>query len=114
MWLAGLVPATTSPANVGAVVWQPPQSPLLGWAESKAAEGLESPAAVLVLAIIPRYGAAWWQVWQLGTAVPTVLCPDSVRVGALILADPRVKPPVFRLAVVWQPDPLQSSEPIGM
>jgi hypothetical protein len=31
-----------------------------------------------------------------------------------MLADPRLKPPALRLPVVWQPEPLQSSVPIGM
>ena len=39
--------------KVGVVVWQPLQSPLVGWFLSSVASGRESPAAVAVLAIIP-------------------------------------------------------------
>ena len=30
-----------------------------------------------------------------------------------MLALPSLKPPVFTLVIVWQPEPLQSSVPIG-
>jgi hypothetical protein len=43
-----------------------------------------------------------------------VLWPAAVSVGALMLATPSLKPPGLTLAVEWQPEPLQSSVPIGM
>src|SRR5215469_11132391 len=95
MWFAGLVPLTTSLANVGVVTWQPPQSPAVGCCESSALEGRESPAVVPVLAIMPRYGALSWQVWHAATALATVLWPGTVSVGLLILALPMRKPPGF-------------------
>ena len=42
-----------------------------------------------------------------------VVWPAALSVGALMLAVPSLKPPVFTLAAVWQPEPLQSSVPIG-
>src|SRR5260370_481927 len=48
MWFAGLAAQATSLAKVGVVVWQPLQSPLVGWALSTAV-GRESPAVVEVL-----------------------------------------------------------------
>ena len=53
MWFAGLLPPVTLLVNVGVVVWQPLQSPVVGWLLSKAV-GRESPAAPAVLAIMPR------------------------------------------------------------
>ena len=38
----------------------------------------------------------------------------TLSVGVLILALPSLKPPAFTLVTVWQPEPLQSSVPIGM
>src|SRR5256885_17207458 len=52
MWFAGLALPVWSVAKVGVVVWQPVQSPLVGWFLSNAV-GRESPAAVEVLAIMP-------------------------------------------------------------
>jgi hypothetical protein len=71
---------------------------------------------VFVLAIMPRYWALWWQVWQPLTppAPPMVVWPATVRVGVLMFAVPMLKPPGLTLAVEWQPEPLQSSVPIGM
>jgi hypothetical protein len=40
--------------------------------------------------------------------------PATVSVGELIFADPMLNPPLLTFVVVWQPEPLQSSEPIGM
>src|SRR5213082_3921363 len=99
--------------KVGAVVWQPLQSPVVGCTLSKAC-GRESPQAVALLAIIPRYGPVSWQVAQLLTAAATVVCPATVRVGLEVLATPSLKPPALTLPVVWQPEPLQSRLPNGM
>jgi hypothetical protein len=52
MWLAGFAELLTLVVKVGVVVWQPAQSPLVGWPLSKAV-GLESPAALAELAIMP-------------------------------------------------------------
>src|SRR4029077_9877156 len=92
------------------------QSPLVGWLLSSVAVGRESPAVVFVPATIPRYCALWWQVWQPETppAPPMVAWPATVRVGVLMLAAPSLTPPALTLAVLWQPEPLQSSVPIGM
>ena len=54
MWLAGLVPLETLVENIGVIVWQSPQSPVVGWSLSSVAFGRESPAVVEVLAIMPR------------------------------------------------------------
>ena len=43
-----------------------------------------------------------------------VLWPATLSVGALMLATPSLKPPGLTLAIEWQPEPLQSSVPIGM
>jgi len=69
-----------------------------------------------VLAIIPRYGAVSWQVWQPLTppAPPMVVWPATVSVGVAVLAAPIRKPPGLTLAVEWQPEPLQSRLPMGM
>ena len=40
---------------------------------SSVVEGRESPAVVDVLASMPANAALWWQVWQLVTAVATVV-----------------------------------------
>ena len=53
MWLAGLAVLLTLVANVGVVVWQALQSPVVGWFLSNAV-GRESPAALALLASIPR------------------------------------------------------------
>src|SRR4029077_6716553 len=92
------------------------QSPLVGWLLSSVAVGRESPAVVFVPATIPRYCALWWQVWHPGPprAPPMVAWPATVRVGVLMLAAPSLNPPALTLAVLWQPEPLQSSVPIGM
>ena len=45
--------AVTSLAKVGVVVWQPMQSPLVGWFFSSAAMGRESPAVLVVPASMP-------------------------------------------------------------
>ena len=71
-------------------------------------------AAVAVLASMPRYGALSWQVWQAPTTPTTVACPATLSVGLAMFALPSLKPPAFTLVVVWQPEPLQSSVPIGM
>ena len=53
MWLAGLVLLPVwLVTKVGLVVWQPLQSPLVGWLLSSAV-GRESPAVVAVLASMP-------------------------------------------------------------
>lgn len=52
MWFAGLLPLVTLDANVGVLVWQPLQSPLVGWLLSRAV-GRESPAEVELLATMP-------------------------------------------------------------
>jgi hypothetical protein len=52
MWFVGFVALLTFEANVGVLVWQPPQSPLVGWLLSKAV-GRESPAVVAELATMP-------------------------------------------------------------
>src|SRR5215472_6497227 len=115
MWLAGLpAPPLRSLAKVGVVVCQLPHSPLVGWPASSVVVGRESPAVVFVPATMPRYVAAWWHCWQLATAAATVVWPATLRVGALMLALPSLKPPGLTLAVEWQPEPLQSSVPIGM
>ena len=51
---------------------------------------------------------------QAGTAATTVVWPATVSVGVEMLALPSLKPPAFTFVVVWQPEPLQSSVPIGM
>ena len=76
MWLGGLAPVDTLLENTGVMVWQSPQSPLVGWFVSSVAFGRESPAVVLVLAIIPRKAALWWQVVH----VPT--CPGDRGVAS--------------------------------
>ena len=54
MWFAGLVLLPVwFVVNVGVVVWQPLQSPVVGWLLSSVAEGRESPAVVAVLASMP-------------------------------------------------------------
>ena len=53
MWFAGLPAPVTLVANVGVVMWQLPQSPLVGCLASSAAEGRESPAVVPLLGSIP-------------------------------------------------------------
>src|SRR6266699_3178612 len=114
MWLAGFAELPDwLVAKVGEVVWQPLQSPVAGCTLSKAC-GRESPQAVALLAIIPRYGAVSWQVAQLLTAAATVVCPAIVSVGLEVLAVPSLNPPVLTLPVVWQPEPLQSRLPNGM
>ena len=52
MWFAGFPDCVTLAANVGVLVWQPLQSPEVGWLLSNAV-GRESPAAVAVLASMP-------------------------------------------------------------
>ncbi len=42
------------------------------------------------------------------------MCPAVFRVGLLIFAEPILNPPALTLLVEWQPEPLQSSAPIGM
>src|SRR5437016_12130101 len=77
MWLAGFAELPDwLVAKVGEVVWQPLQSPVAGCTLSKAC-GRESPQAVALLAIIPRYGALSWQVWQAATAAATVVWPAT-------------------------------------
>ena len=39
---------------------------------------------------------------------------ELAREGLAGLADPMLNPPVATFAVEWQPEPLQSSAPIGM
>ena len=78
------------------------------------AVGRESPAELAELATMPWYGAVSWQVWQPATAAATVVCPAIFSVGLATFAAPIIKPPGFTLLVVWHPEPLQSSEPIGM
>ena len=114
MWFAGFEPPVTLLVNVGVVVWQPLQSPVVGWLLSSVAFGRESPAAELLLAIIPAKAAVSWQLVQAGTLEATVVWPAVVNVGALMLALPSLKPPAVSLEVVWQPEPLQSRFPIGM
>ena len=114
MWFAGLAFPVWLLANTGEVVWQPLQSPLVGWALSSVAFGRESPAAVLVLATMPTKAALSWQLVHAGTLEATVVWPVTVRVGALMLALPSLKPPAVSLEVLWQPEPLQSRLPIGM
>ena len=113
--MAGLLPPETLLEKVGVVVWQPLQSPEVGWLLSNAV-GRESPQAAAVLAIIPRYGAVWWQVWQPLTppVPPIVVCPATVSAGEVRLAAAIWNPPGFTLVVLWQPEPLQSRLPIGM
>src|SRR5437762_14345141 len=106
MWLAGLAVCVMSVAKVGVVVWQPLQSPVAGCTLSKAC-GRESPQAVALLAIIPRYGELSWQVWQAATAASTVVWPATESVGAVRLAAPSLKPPVLTLPVVGRPRPVQ-------
>jgi len=53
MWFAGKPAPVTSSAKVGVVVWQPPQSPLVGWVLSNAALGRAS-LAVLPPGTMPR------------------------------------------------------------
>jgi hypothetical protein len=43
-----------------------------------------------------------------------VVWPATVSTGVLMLAAPRLNPPALTLAVLWQPEPLQSRVPIGM
>src|SRR5436305_1264511 len=113
MWFAGFAELPDwLVAKVGEVVWQPLQSPVAGCALSKAC-GRESPQAVALLAIMPIYGALSWQVWQPATAAATLVWPATESVGAVRLAAPSLKPPVFTLPVVWQPEPLQSRLPTG-
>ena len=51
--MVGLVaPPVTLFVNVGVVVWQPEQSPVVGWLLSRAV-GRESPAVVALLATMP-------------------------------------------------------------
>ena len=114
MWLAGFAFPLWLVEKVGAVEWQPLQSPLVGWALSSVAFGRESPAVVPVLAIMPTYGEVSWHVVQAGTCPATVAWPATVSVGALMLALPSLNPPAVTLAVVWQPEPSQSRLPIGM
>ena len=47
-------------------------------------------------------------------ATAIVVWPATFSVGAVMLAAPILNPPGFTLAVVWQPEPLQSRLPIGM
>ena len=112
--MAGFCVLETLPAKVGAVLWQPVQSPAVGWSLSSVAFGRESPAVVLVLAIMPTKGAVSWQVVHAATCPATVAWPATLRVGALMLAAPRRKPPALTLLVVWQPELAQSRLPIGM
>ena len=51
---------------------------------------------------------------QAATCPATVAWPATFSVGALMLALPSLNPPAVTLAVVWQPEPLQSRLPIGM
>src|SRR5947208_15385098 len=92
--------------KVGVVVWQPLQSRVAGCTLSKAC-GRESPQAVVLLAIIPRYGALSWQVAQLLTAAATVVCPAIVSVGLEVLALPSLKPPGLTFEALIQRQPLQ-------
>ena len=115
MWLAGLpAPPLRSLRKVGVVVWQLLHSPVVGWDESYLV-GRSSPCAFMEEpTIMPRYVAAWWHCWQLATAAATVVWPVALRVGVLMFAVPMLKPPGLTLVVEWQPEPLQSSVPIGM
>src|SRR5579862_6449540 len=101
MWLAGfeLLPDWLV-EKVGVVVWQPPQSPVVGWFLSNVV-GRESPATVAVLAIMPTYGAVSWQVSQAATALFTVVWPATLSVGVEMLAAPILKPPALTLVSVW-------------
>src|SRR4029077_17567214 len=94
----------------------PMPSPLVGGLFASVAVGRESPAVVFVPATIPRYCALWWQVWQPETppAPPMVAWPATAGVGGMMLPAPSLNPPALTLAVLWQPEPLQSSVPIGM
>ena len=55
---------------------------------SSVALGRESPAAVLVLATMPRKVAVWWQVVQVPTCPATVVWPARFSVGVLVFAVP--------------------------
>src|ERR1700750_64814 len=115
MWFAGLpAPPLRALAEGGVVGGQLAHSPVVGWRASRVAVGREPPAVVFVPATMPRNVAAWWHCWQLATAVATVVWPATLRVGELMFAVPSLKPPTLTLAVEWQPEPLQSSVPIGM
>ena len=113
MWLAGLPLWVTLAAKVGVVVWQPLQSPEVGWLASNAV-GRESPALLALLASMPRKPALSWQVWHAATAAATVPWPATLSVGVLMLGVPSLKPPGLTFWVLWQPEPLQSRLPIGM
>src|SRR5207245_9737008 len=89
--------------KVGVVVWQPLQSPVAGCTLSKAC-GRESPQAVALLAIIPRYGALSWQVWQAATPAATVVWPATGSVGAVRLALAGLKPPGVTFEALWPPE----------
>src|SRR5207302_9648253 len=98
--------------KVGVVVWQPLQSPVAGCTLSKAC-GRESPQAVALLAIIPRYGALSWQVAQLLTAAATVVWPATESVGAVRLALPSLKPPAPAFKALILPQPVPSRLTMG-
>ena len=53
MWFVGLALLMLL-EKVGVVVWQPLQSPLVGWPLSSVGVGRESPAVVFVPASMPR------------------------------------------------------------
>src|SRR5690349_8878247 len=110
MWFAGLALLPDwFVANVGVVVWQPLQSPEVGWPLSYAV-GRESPQAAAVPTIIPRYGAVSWQPWHpLTPALATEVCPATLSVGFARLAAPILNPPAAPPFVTWQPDLLQSA-----
>src|SRR2546428_13946684 len=98
--------------KVGVVVWQPLQSPVAGCALSKAC-GRESPQAVALLAIIPRYGAVSWQVWPAATAGADVVWPATQSVGPVGLYAASLKSARFALAGVVTPQALQVRGPTG-
>jgi hypothetical protein len=52
MWFAGFAEFVMSEEKVGVVVWQPPQSPAVGWLLSNAV-GRESAGELAELAIMP-------------------------------------------------------------
>ena len=62
-----------------------------------------------------RETPASWQVIQVGTAAATVVWPATLSVDGFKFAVPILKPllPGVTFAVVWQPEPLQSSVPAG-
>ena len=79
------------------------------------AVGRESPAVLAVLASMPIVGRGLVAGLAAGHR-----CRDSGVAGDIqgrgrrLFAGPIMKPPGFTLLVVWHPEPLQSSEPIGM